>query len=162
MTQRDYVRTRREDVRAIPAGAEKLIKRMTKAFMRINVAVYKKSGGRFMGSFLGRPICIVTMTGRKTGKRYEIPLMYVPYGEQQILVASMGGASKNPTWFYNLKANPDISIQAKGETRTYRAHQVSPEKKAELWPTIIEAYPPYDAYQARTDRDIPVFLCDPV
>ena len=162
MTQRDYVRTRREDVRAIPAGAEKLIKRMTKAFMRINVAVYKRSGGRFMGSFLGKPICIVTMTGRKTGKRYEIPLMYVPYGEQRILVASMGGASKNPTWFYNLKANPNITIQAEGETRTYRAHQVLPEKKAELWPTLIEAYPPYDAYQARTERDIPVFICDPM
>ena len=56
----------------------------------------------------------VAMTGRKTGKRYEIPLMYVPYGEQRILVASMGGASKNPTWFHNLRANPDITIQAEG------------------------------------------------
>ena len=162
MAQFDYVKTRREDVKPIPPKAEKLIKRITQGFMRLNVAVYKASGGRLMGSFLGKPIFIVTMTGRKSGKKYEIPLMHVRYGDKKILVASMGGASKNPTWYYNLKAKPDITILADGKTRAYRASQVSPEEKAKLWPPIVEAYGPYDQYQARTDRDIPVFLCEPI
>ena len=140
----------------------KQLRSFIKPFSGLNSFVYKLTGGRLMGNFQGRPVVLIEMTGAKSGKKRTIPLMYVPYGEQRILVASMGGASKNPTWFYNLKANPNITIQAEGETRTYRAHQVLPEKKAELWPTIIEAYPPYDAYQARTDRDIPVFICDPV
>jgi deazaflavin-dependent oxidoreductase (nitroreductase family) len=109
-----------------------------------------------------RPICLVTMKGRKTGKTREIPLMHVPHGEQKILVASLGGISKNPLWYYNLKANPDVTITAEGITRAYRAREVSTEEKAALWPVIVAAYPPYDEYQARTDRDIPVFVCDPI
>jgi deazaflavin-dependent oxidoreductase (nitroreductase family) len=102
------------------------------------------------------------MTGRKTGKKRDVPLMHVPHGERKILVASLAGISKNPVWYYNLKANPDITIRADGVTRAYRAREVSPEEKAELWPLIVDAYPPYDEYQARTDRDIPVFVCDPM
>jgi deazaflavin-dependent oxidoreductase (nitroreductase family) len=102
------------------------------------------------------------MKGRKTGKTREIPLMHVPHGQQKILVASLGGISKNPVWYYNLKANPDVTITAEGSTGAYRAREVSAEEKAALWPVIVEAYPPYDEYQARTDRDIPVFVCDPI
>ncbi|MDH3729043.1 MAG: nitroreductase family deazaflavin-dependent oxidoreductase [Myxococcales bacterium] len=106
-------------------------------------------------------MCLVTMTGRKTGKKREIPLMHVPHGEKKILVASLAGISKNPVWYYNFKATPDITITADGVTRAYRAREVGPDEKASLWPVIVDAYPPYDEYQARTDRDIPVFVCDP-
>ena len=163
MAQFDYVKTRREDVAKIPVKYEKLIRLGAKLFSRLNVAVYKMSGGRLMNKGpADKPICLVTMTGRKTGKKREIPLMLVPYEEKKILVASLGGISKNPVWYYNLKANPDITITAHGVTRAYRAREVGPEEKARLWPIIVEAYPPYDEYQARTDRDIPVFICDPV
>jgi deazaflavin-dependent oxidoreductase (nitroreductase family) len=163
MASFDYVKTRREDVPEIPVKYEKLVRLGAKVFSRLNVAVYNVSGGRLMNKGpADKPICIVTMTGRKTGKQRQVPLMHVPSGDRKILVASLGGISKNPVWYYNLKANPDVTITADGVTRRYRAREVSPDEKASLWPTIVDAYPPYDEYQARTDRDIPVFVCDPV
>jgi deazaflavin-dependent oxidoreductase (nitroreductase family) len=163
MTRYEHVKARREDVRQIPVEREKLFRLMTKLYARVNLLVYKLSGGRLMNKGLAnKPICIVTITGRKTGKKREVPLMHVPHGEKKILVASIGGTSKNPVWYYNLKANPDITIAVDGARRAYRARQVSPEEKASLWPVIVDAYPPYDKYQARSDRDMPVFVCDPV
>jgi deazaflavin-dependent oxidoreductase (nitroreductase family) len=162
MAEFDYVETRRADVAAIPVKYEKLVRLGAKLFSTVNVAVYKMTGGRLMNKGPGkRPICLVTMTGRKTAKRREVPLMHVPYGERKILVASLGGISKNPVWYYNLKANPNVTITVDGVTKAYRARQVEPEEKAKLWPIIVDAYPPYDEYQARTDRDIPVFVCEP-
>ena len=163
MARFEYVKTRREDVAEIPVKHEKLFRLAAKLYGVVNVAVYKMSGGRLMNKGpANKPICLVTMTGRKTGKKREIPLMHVPHGEQKILVASLGGISKNPLWYYNLKATPDITIAADGVSGAYRAREVSAEEKASLWPVIVDAYPPYDEYQARTDRDIPVFVCDPV
>ncbi|MDH3625403.1 MAG: nitroreductase family deazaflavin-dependent oxidoreductase [Myxococcales bacterium] len=163
MARFEYVKARREDVAEIPVKYEKPVRLGAKLFAKVNVAVYKMSGGRLMNKGLAnKPICLVTMTGRKTGKKREIPLMHVPHGEQKILVASLGGISKNPVWYYNLKATPDITITADGVTRAYRAREVGPAEKASLWSVIVDAYPPYDEYQARTDRDIPVFVCDPV
>ncbi|MGB5811195.1 MAG: nitroreductase family deazaflavin-dependent oxidoreductase [Polyangiales bacterium] len=163
MSKFDYVKTRREDVAKIPVKHEKYVRLAAKFFTKVNVAVYKASGGRLMNKGPGaKPICLVTMTGRKSGKQREIPLMHVPHGDKKILVASLGGISKNPVWYYNLKAHPDITITAEGSTRAYRAREVAADEKASLWPVLVEAYPPYDEYQARTDRDIPVFVCDPV
>lgn len=162
MSKHDYVETRREDVQAIPQAMVPFIRRMMKLMTRINVFVYKKSGGRLMKQFMGRPICLVTMVGAKSGKVREIPLMHVPIGETKILVASQGGMDTNPAWYYNVKANPDIQIFADGVSRKYRARQIDEAEKAMLWPQILEHYPDYDEYQARTDRDIPVFVCDPV
>lgn len=163
MARFDYVNTRREDVAEIPVKYEKLVRLGAKLYSRLNVAVYQLSGGRLMSKGpANKPICIVTMTGRKTGKKREIPLMHVPLGDRKILVASLAGISKNPVWYHNLKANPQITITADGATLAYRAREVAPDEKASLWPTIVAAYPPYDEYQARTDRDIPVFVCDPV
>jgi len=163
MARFEYVKTRREDVAEIPVKYEKLVRLGAKLFTKVNVMVYKLSGGRLMNKGpANKPICLVTMTGRKTGQKREIPLMHVRHGEQKILVASLAGISKNPVWYYNLKAIPDITITADGVTRAYCAREVGPEEKASLWPIIVEAYPPYDEYQARTDRDIPVFVCDPV
>jgi len=163
MARFEYVKTRREDVAKIPVKYEKLVRLVVKLFTKVNVTIYKLSGGRLMNKGpANKPICLVTMTGRKTGQKREIPLMHVRQGEQKILVASLAGISKNPVWYYNLKATPEITITADGATRAYRAREVGPEEKASLWPIIVDAYPPYDEYQARTDRDIPVFVCDPV
>jgi len=162
MARFEYVKTRREDVAEIPIKYEKLVRIGARLFGTLNAVVYKMSSGRLMNKGpANKPICLVTMTGRKTGKKRDIPLMHVPDGEQKILVASLGGISKNPVWYYNLKATPDITITADGITRPYRAREVGSEEKASLWPLIVEAYPPYDEYQARTDRNIPVFVCDP-
>jgi deazaflavin-dependent oxidoreductase (nitroreductase family) len=87
--------------------------------------------------------------------------MYVPYHDGVILVASLGGALRHPTWYHNLVANPDIEVQVKGDTLVLRARQASAQEKAEVWPVCVEHYPDYDLYQRRTQRDIPVFICEP-
>lgn len=158
-----YVKTRRADVDEIPAKAIPFVRKMMKFYTRLNVWVYKKSNGRLMKNFPGGyPICVVTMTGKKSGLPREVPLIHLPRGEQKIIIASQGGLEKNPVWYYNLKANPEISILFGGQQARYRARQVSEAEKAEMWPHILSLYPDFDEYQARTDRDIPVFLCDPI
>lgn len=158
-----YVKTRREDVDEIPEKSLPIVRRVMKFYTRLNVWVYKKSNGRLMKNFPGGyPICIVTMKGKKTGLPREIPLIHLPHGEQKIIIASQGGLDKNPVWYYNIKANPDISILFSGHEARYKARQISENEKAELWPHILSLYPDFDEYQARTDRDIPVFLCDPI
>lgn len=162
MSKFDYVKTRREDVAEIPEKWSRLIKFVMRHYTRLNVWVYKKSGGRLMKHFPGGyPICIVTMRGRKTGKPREVALIHLPMGEQKLLVASQGGMEKHPLWYHNIKANPAIDIMVAGDKRAYLATQASPEQKRELWPHLLSLYPDFDEYQARTDRDIPVFVCTP-
>ena len=131
-----------------------------KAFTRLNVWVYRISNGRLMNRFSGMPIVLVKMKGARSGKSRTIPLMYVPHEKGVILVASMGGAPKNPVWYHNLVKYPQVEITEGGQTRKLNARQVSDEEKAELWPTCVKHYPTYDQYQSRTDRNIPVFLCE--
>jgi deazaflavin-dependent oxidoreductase (nitroreductase family) len=134
---------------------------MIKPYSRLNVLLYKLTGGRVMGSMSGRPVMLVTMTGAKSGKSRTIPLMYVPYKEGVILVASQGGAPKSPVWYHNVVANPDIVVQYKRNKMKLRARQVDDAEKAEVWPICVEHYHEYDDYQKRTDRNIPVFVCEP-
>jgi deazaflavin-dependent oxidoreductase (nitroreductase family) len=134
---------------------------LMKAFTKLNAWVFKASNGRLMSKFSGCAICLVTMTGAKSGRRIDIPLMYVPFGEGVILVASLGGAPRHPTWFYNLVANPEIEVREGGRLMKLRARRVDADEKAKLWPICCEHYPPYESYQRRTERDIPVFDCQP-
>ena len=106
-------------------------------------------------------ICVVTMTGAKTGKKRDIPLMYVPHRDGVLLVASLGGAPRHPTWYYNLVANPDIEVLVGKDKTKLRARRASPAEKVDLWSVCCKYYPPYDEYQRRTERDIPVFVCEP-
>ena len=88
--------------------------------------------------------------------------MYVPSGDDVLVIGSLGGAPESPVWVKNLLANPDVEIQSKGAKRRLRARLADPEEKARLWPTAVAHYPAYADYQARTDRDIPVFVCEPI
>ena len=135
---------------------------LLKALTRLNVWVYRASGGRLMSTLEGDPICLVTMTGAKSGKLRTIPLMYVPDGDSVLLVASQGGAPTHPTWYYNLMAHPDITVEQGGQVRRLKARRVSAEEKARLWPICVSHYTPYEQYQQRTERDIPVFRCEPI
>jgi deazaflavin-dependent oxidoreductase (nitroreductase family) len=135
-------------------------RRFLKAYTKINVLVYKLSGGRLMNAVSGMPIVLVKMKGAKSGRMRTIPLMYVPHDKGVILVGSQGGAPKHPIWYYNLIRNPEVEITQGGKTRKMTARLVEDEEKAELWPTCVEYYPPYEEYQKRTDRRIPVFLCE--
>ena len=137
------------------------IRRFVKWFAPLNAWVYRLSGGRLMGNFAGCPICLVKMTGARSGKRRWMPVMHVPYREGVAVVASLGGAPKHPVWYYNLVAHPDIEVIYRGERKALRARRASSAEKAEVWPTCVQRYAPFAEYQARTDRDIPVFLCEP-
>jgi deazaflavin-dependent oxidoreductase (nitroreductase family) len=114
-----------------------------------------------MGRFMGRPVCLVTMKGAKSGKARTLPLMCLPHQEGLILVASQAGAPRSPVWYNNLVAHPDIEVQYRSEKMKLRARQVDDEEKARLWPICVEHYPPFEDYQKRTDRNIPVFVCEP-
>ncbi len=136
-------------------------KTFIRLFSGLNVALYRLSGGRIMGKLGGRGICLVTMRGARSGRTITRPLMHVPYGDGVILVASLAGAPSNPVWYHNLVANPDIEVQVGADKLSLRARLASTEQKAEVWSRCVESYPEYQTYQDRTDRDIPVFICEP-
>ncbi len=99
--------------------------RFIKMFAGLNAVVYRMSGGRVMGKMGASDICVVRMQGARSGKWRDVPLMYVPNGDGVILVASLGGAPKNPVWYYNLVAHPDIEVQVKQNTLKLRARLAS-------------------------------------
>ena len=129
------------------------------------VELYEESGGTAGLTFrdTGLPVVIVTHHGRKTGAIRKTPLMRVVDGNNYILVASQGGAPKHPLWYHNLKANPNIEIQDKSEVHTMRVREVvDPVERKRLWKIAVEAYPPYQEYQNKTDRVIPILVAEPV
>ena len=129
--------------------------------MSIQAFVFRFSGGRLMNQLRGMDVCVVKMKGAKSRKFRYIPLMLVPYEKGVILVASMGGADVHPSWYWNLKANPEILVYLNKEKLNLLAEQVNDKTKKELWPLICSFYPPYDSYQKKTERNIPVFNCQP-
>ena len=137
----------------------KRLRQFIKPFSKLNVLIYKLTGGRLMGKFQGLPVVLIEMTGAKTGKQITIPLMYVPYKEGVIIVGSQGGAPKSPVWVKNLFANPDIVAQYKGKRMNLRARLADDAEKEEVWPICVEHYAEFADYRARTDRNIPVFEC---
>jgi len=152
------------DVKKMTERQMKIAKLLMAPFSRWQARRYLKSGGGSMGRFLGRDVCVVSMKGAKTGRIRQVPLMYVPYGERAegvVLVASLGGAPRHPTWYYNLVANPDIEVQVKDRALKLRARLASSQEKAAVWPLCVKHYPDYQAYQDRSTRDIPVFVCEP-
>ena len=134
---------------------------VVKAMTRLNLFVYGLTNGRMMNTLGGYPICLVEMTGAKSGKKRTIPVMYCPDGDDVLVVASMGGAPKNPAWYGNLVAHPDVTIIQGGTVRKMRARQLSGDEREAAWPVCATYYPPYDEYQVRTNREIPVFRCEP-
>ncbi|WP_372865448.1 nitroreductase family deazaflavin-dependent oxidoreductase [Spongiibacter sp.] len=154
-----------KQVKAIPEKLVPLVSKVMKYYSRANVWVFKKSNGRLWKNFPGGfPICLVEMKGAKTGAKRETPLIYLPVSEGSdsvYLVASQGGMPKNPVWYYNVSAHPDITVTVGGKSTPLRARRLSAEEKQAAWPRLCELYPDFDEYQARTERDIPVFICEP-
>tara|TARA_B100000315_G_scaffold104702_1_gene96047 strand:- start:651 stop:1088 length:438 start_codon:yes stop_codon:yes gene_type:complete len=129
------------------------------------VELYEGSGGTDGLSLrdTGLPVIIVTNRGWKTGAIRKTPLMRAVDGKSYILVASQGGAPKNPRWYRNLKAEPNVEIRDKTEVYSMRAREVDdPVERQRLWDIAVEAYPPYQEYQDKTDRLIPVFRAEPI
>ncbi len=129
------------------------------------VALYESSGGT-EGITLrdtGLPVIIVTNRGRKTGAVRKTPLMRVVDGKNFILIASQGGLPDHPQWYHNLKAEPNVEIRDKAEVFAMRVREVTdPAERDRLWKIAVAAFPPYDEYQGRTQRVIPVLIAEPV
>lgn len=144
------------------AQISKTRKKLITLTSKLHVAIYQLMGGRIFNTYQGTPICLITMKGRKTGNIRTTPVMCIAREEKVILVASLAGTDKNPTWYYNLKANPEIEIQVGPLKRKMRAEQASSEEKNKLWPSLVEEFPIYGEYAKQTERDIPVFICSPI
>jgi deazaflavin-dependent oxidoreductase (nitroreductase family) len=128
------------------------------------VAEYEASGGTKANTLreTGLPIIVVTTTGARTGAIRKIPLMRVEHDGEYALVASVGGAPKHPVWYFNLLAHPDeVSIQDGPEPFAVSIREISGDEKAGWWERAVAAYPPYADYQAKTEREIPVFVATP-
>ncbi|MFC7447970.1 nitroreductase family deazaflavin-dependent oxidoreductase [Rhodococcus daqingensis] len=139
-----------------------LIKWMSKS----NVVAYRATGGRLGGKWRvgsaaksGLPICLLTTTGRKSGEPRVSPLLYLEDGDRIVLVASQGGQPKNPLWYLNIKADPNVTIQIRSQVRNMVASVAEEDERAQLWPKLVEMYPEFDDYQSWTDRTIPVIVC---
>jgi deazaflavin-dependent oxidoreductase (nitroreductase family) len=133
-------------------------------WVRDQVELYEKSGGT-EGTTLrdtGLPVIIVTHTGGKTGAIRKTPLMRVRDGASYVLVGSMGGAPANPVWVHNLRANPAVEIRDLTAVQAMRVREVTDEsERARLWKLAVAAFPPYEEYQAKTTRRIPLFVAEP-
>ncbi|MFG2076129.1 nitroreductase family deazaflavin-dependent oxidoreductase [Nonomuraea maritima] len=136
----------------------------TQQWVRDQVELYESSGGT-KGTTLretGLPVIVMTNLGAKSGKIRKTPLMRVEHEGRYAVVASQGGAPKHPVWYYNLKAEPLVELQDGPVKQDMRAREVTGAEKAEWWQRAVAAFPPYAEYQKKTDREIPVFVLEPV
>jgi len=109
---------------------------------------------------MDRPIVLVTTTGAKSGKRRYVPLMRVEKGGRYAMVASKGGDPAHPSWYFNVKANPAVTLQDGDKVVALTARELDGTERDEWWGLAVEAYPPYAEYQTKTDRRIPVFILE--
>jgi deazaflavin-dependent oxidoreductase (nitroreductase family) len=134
----------------------------TSDWARENAEKYMESGGAEGTELQGKPVILLTTIGAKTGKIRKTPLMRVEHGGEYAVVASLGGAPKNPVWYYNLKAHPHVELQDGSVAKDYEAREVFGDEKAAWWERAVAAWPDYANYQTKTDRQIPVFVLTPV
>jgi deazaflavin-dependent oxidoreductase (nitroreductase family) len=148
--------------RPFSAFEERLVDVGSKLMSRLNVWLWRVSGGRLGATFLyGAPVMLLTTTGRKTGQPRTTPLLYLRDGANLVVVASKGGSARHPAWYGNLLAEPAVEVEIGAERGRMRARAADPEERRRLWPRLAAMYPPYDGYQARTAREIPVVILEP-
>jgi F420H(2)-dependent quinone reductase len=134
----------------------------TSGWARENAEKYMESGGTDGTELQGRPVILLTTIGAKSAKIRKTPLMRVEHGGEYAVVASLGGAPKNPVWYYNVKKHPRVELQDGTVTKDYEAREVFGDEKAIWWERAVAAWPDYANYQQKTDRQIPVFVLTPV
>ena len=130
----------------------------TSDWARENAQKYMESGGTDGTELQGKPVILLTTIGAKTGKLRKTPLMRVEHDGQYAIVASLGGAPKNPVWYHNVKANPRVELQDGTESHDYEARELFGDEKATWWERCVKAWPDYANYQKKTERQLPVFV----
>jgi deazaflavin-dependent oxidoreductase (nitroreductase family) len=133
-----------------------------RAMSETHRAILRLTGGRVLSSAFGMPSVELHTVGRKTGRpRSTMLTAPIVDGDRVVLVASKGGDDRDPDWYRNLLAQPEIELTMAGRRRPMLARRASAAEKTELWPRVAAAYPGYDGYQRRTERDIPLVICEP-
>lgn len=133
----------------------------TSDWAREQAEKYEKSGGTEGTELNGMPVVVLTTVGNKSGKLRKSPLMRVEHDGKYAVVASLGGAPKNPVWYYNVVAHPQVELQDGPDVQDLVAREVTGDEKATWWERAVAAFPPYAEYQENTDREIPVFVLEP-
>lgn len=128
---------------------------------KMNVPIYRLSGGRLMGKVGRAPVLLLTTTGRKSGEPRTAPVVYLADGENVVLINTNAGNAKIPAWSLNLKAKPEAEVELGRERRRVRARVAEGEERADLWRKHIEQYAGFDDYKAKLDREISVFVLEP-
>jgi deazaflavin-dependent oxidoreductase (nitroreductase family) len=131
-------------------------------WVRDQVELYESSGGTKGTTLHGKPVVILTTLGHRSGKIRKAALMRVEHDGRYAIVASLGGSPKNPLWYANVLSHPQVQLQDGPNTWDMIAREVTGDEKALWWERAVEAFPPYADYQAKTDRDIPVFVLEPL
>lgn len=141
---------------------QRVMDAVVKSMNGIHRAVLAVSGGRLGNRLLGMTALELHTTGKRSGQRRSVMLTApVHEPERVVLIASKGGDDRHPDWYHNLVADPDVELTIEGVTTSWRARTATAAEKAELWPRITETYRGYAGYQKRTERDIPVVICEP-
>ncbi|WP_028477310.1 nitroreductase family deazaflavin-dependent oxidoreductase [Nocardia sp. CNY236] len=122
---------------------------------------YENSSGTKAATLLGVPIVVLTSRGAKTGKLRKTPLIRIEHNGEYAAAASDGGAERHPAWYYNVKADPHVELRDGAVTKDYVAREVFGEEKAAWWARAVEIFPQATEFQARTERQIPVFILTP-
>ncbi|MET9952522.1 nitroreductase family deazaflavin-dependent oxidoreductase [Streptomyces sp. NPDC006339] len=131
-------------------------------WVRDQVELYESSGGTKGTTIRGLPVVLVTSVGAKSGKIRKTPLMRVEHEGVYALVASNGGAVKHPVWYHNLVASPLIRLQDGPKVQDMKARIATGEERRVWWERAVAAFPDYADYQRRTEREIPLFVVEPV
>jgi F420H(2)-dependent quinone reductase len=131
--------------------------------MGLHTIAYRLTGGVVGHRIPGAPpILLLDHVGAKSGKRRTTPLAYIADRDNLVIVASKGGHPRHPAWYHNLRANPDTTVQVGSRRGNVHARVASPAERERLWPAVVDAYGGYAGYQARTEREIPLVILEPV
>jgi deazaflavin-dependent oxidoreductase (nitroreductase family) len=144
-----------------PPTADSRLWAVERAVTNLHVWIFQRTNGRVLGAFDGAPLLILHHRGARTGLPRRTPMIYLPDGENLVVVASMGGQPKHPAWYHNLRAHPDVEADVRGGRRALRARRATDAEAAALWPRLSAMWPAWDVYKTRTARTFPVVICEP-
>jgi len=147
-----------------PGRPGSLTERMMRKWSAANIWIYRRTGGRVAGHIGNADLLILRHVGRRTGAEYAHPLLYIPDGDNLVIAASLGGATKDPVWYGNLKAAGSGLVEIGRRRVRVTARKALPDEAARLWPQLDRAYPPFVRYRDRAQghREIPPIILTPV
>jgi deazaflavin-dependent oxidoreductase (nitroreductase family) len=126
-----------------------------------HVEAYRRTNGDEGYDWRGTHCILLTTTGNKSGQQRTVPLIFGRDGDDYLIVASKGGADEPPAWYVNLEADPAVEVQDRGDVFQAHARTANDEERARLWPVMTKEWPDYDAYQTKTERQIPIVILEP-